>query len=98
MIFEETLRHSVEELSKYEKIFDQYEFRKDIILETLEKNQIPYQYLYQAIVGRGGLFKAYRRWTYKVNEKMLEDLKIGVLGEHASNLGGIIAYEIGEDN
>ena len=95
IIFEETLRHSVEELSKYEKIFDQYEFRKDIILKTLEKNQIPIDSL-SGIVGRGGLLKPIEGGTYEVNEKMLEDLKIGVLGEHASNLGGIIAYEIGQ--
>jgi butyrate kinase len=28
---------------------------------------------------------------------MLEDLRIGVLGEHASNLGGILAYEIARE-
>ncbi|CCQ93552.1 branched-chain fatty-acid kinase [[Clostridium] ultunense Esp] len=95
MIFEETLRHSVEELSKYEKIFDQYGFRKKIILETLEKNQIPIDSL-SGIVGRGGLLKPIEGGTYEVNEKMLEDLKNGVLGEHASNLGGIIAYEISQ--
>lgn len=96
MILEETLRHSVEELSKYEKIFDQYEFRKKIILETLEKNQIPVESL-SGIVGRGGLLKPIEGGTYEVNENMLEDLKIGFQGEHASNLGGIIAYEIGQE-
>ena len=96
MIFEETLRHSVEELSQYEKIFDQYEFRKNIILKTLEKNQIPVSSL-SGIVGRGGLLKPIEGGTYDVNENMLNDLKIGVQGEHASNLGGIIAYEIGRE-
>ncbi len=96
IFFEKTLRHSVEELSKYEKIFDQYEFRKDIILETLTKNKIDINSL-TGIVGRGGLLKPIEGGTYEVNEKMIEDLKIGVQGEHASNLGGIIAYEIGQE-
>jgi butyrate kinase len=96
IFFEETLRHSVEELSKYEKIFDQHEFRKDIILETLTKNKIDINSL-TGIVGRGGLLKPIEGGTYEVNEKMIEDLKIGVQGEHASNLGGIIAYEIGQE-
>lgn len=96
MIFDETLRHSVEELSKYEKIFDQYEFRKDIILDALAQNEIDINSL-SAIVGRGGLLKPIEGGTYEVNQKMLEDLKVGLQGEHASNLGGIIAYEIAKE-
>lgn len=95
-IFEKTLRHSVEELSNYETIFDQYEFRKNIILETLKENKIDINSL-TGIVGRGGLLKPIEGGTYKVNKKMLEDLKVGVQGEHASNLGGIIAHEIAEE-
>lgn len=93
-IFEETLSHTVKELSKFEKIYDQYEFRKEIILEVLEKNNIDVNSL-DAIVGRGGLLKPIEGGTYRVNENMLKDLKVGVQGEHASNLGGIIANEIG---
>ena len=92
-IFEETLRHSSEEISQFEKIYDQYEFRKNIIVETLEKNGIDIKSL-DCVVGRGGFLKPIECGTYNVNETMLEDLKAGVLGEHASNLGGIIAHEI----
>ena len=46
------------------------------------------------VVGRGGLLRPMSGGTYKVTEKMLEDLKIGIQGKHASNLGGIISYEI----
>ncbi|KPU27251.1 butyrate kinase [Caloranaerobacter sp. TR13] len=92
-VLEETLRHSTEELAKYEKIYDQYEFRKNIILETLNEKGINLTKL-SAVVGRGGLLKPIDGGTYKVNERMIEDLKVGVLGEHASNLGGILAHEI----
>ncbi|EOC99638.1 butyrate kinase [Caldisalinibacter kiritimatiensis] len=92
-VLEETLRHSSEELEKYEKIYDQYEFRKNIILETLNEKGFNITKL-SAVVGRGGLLKPIDGGTYKVNEPMIEDLKVGVLGEHASNLGGIIANEI----
>lgn len=95
IICEETLRHSTEEVSKFEKVYDQYQFRKDIILDTLNKNNIPVESL-DGLVGRGGLLKPIEGGTYEVNEAMLEDLRIGYSGEHASNLGGIIAHEIGK--
>lgn len=96
MVFEETLRHSSEEVCNFKRIYDQYEFRKNIIVKTLQKNNIKIESL-DGVVGRGGLLKPIEGGTYSVNEKMLEDLKIGFNGEHASNLGGIIAYEIAKE-
>lgn len=96
VIFENTLRHSVEEISKYVKITDQFEFRKNIILDVLKNNNIDIKSL-QAIVGRGGLLKPIEGGTYRVNDKMVEDLKTNVKGEHASNLGGILARSIGDE-
>ncbi|AKL96937.1 butyrate kinase Buk [Clostridium aceticum] len=92
-VFEEVLRHSTGELSKYDTIFDQYEFRKNIILETLNEKGINITKL-SAVVGRGGLLKPMAGGTYRVEETMLKDLKKGILGQHASNLGGVLAYEI----
>lgn len=92
-VFEEVLRHSTEELNKFKTIFEQYEFRKNIILETLNAREINITKL-AAVVGRGGALKPIAGGTYKVGPKMLEDLKLGVQGQHASNLGGAIAYEI----
>lgn len=89
----ETLRHSAEEIGKYATIFDQYEFRKDVILKVLADKNFDVKEL-GAVVGRGGLLKPVEGGTYAVDEKMLEDLKVGVMGQHASNLGGIIADEI----
>lgn len=93
LVMEETLRHPTEEINKYPHIFDQYDFRKNVILDTLNEKGINLTKL-SAVVGRGGLLKPMEGGTYSVGEAMIEDLKVGVLGEHASNLGGIIAQEI----
>ncbi|MDV3426870.1 MAG: butyrate kinase [Bacillota bacterium] len=92
-VFEKTLRHTAEEIDKYDTIFDQYSFRKKVIEETLEENKFNIKEL-SAVVGRGGLTKPIEGGTYEVNDRMLEDLKIGVMGEHACNLGGVLAHEI----
>lgn len=94
-IFEKTLRHSNEEIEKYETISDQMDFRREVIEAALVEANIKLEDL-SAIVGRGGLLKPMAGGTYKVNEPMLKDLEVGVLGEHASNLGGRIAYEMAQ--
>ena len=96
IIFEETLRHSVEELKGFSKMYDQLEFRKEIILKALKDNNINVESI-DCVVGRGGLLKPIEGGTYEINELMLEHLKIGYLGEHASNLGGILANELIKD-
>lgn len=89
----ETLRHSTADIETYFNISDQLDFRMKIILSTLNKKTIDLSKL-SAVVGRGGLLKPIDSGTYLVNEAMLDDLRIGLLGQHASNLGGILAYEI----
>ena len=92
-VFVETLRHSTKEIEVYKTIVDQYDFRKDVILNAVQEKGVALKSL-NSVVGRGGLLKSIEGGTYCVNEAMLEDLKVGVQGQHASNLGGIIAYEI----
>ncbi len=92
-VFTETIRHSTEELSKYTGIIDQYEFRRDEVLKLLDNKGISI-YDLDAVVGRGGLVEPIPSGTYLVNDKMMEDLKASRQGEHASNLGGMIANEI----
>lgn len=92
-LMESTLRHSSEEISQYPSIIDQYNFRKKAILESLEKEGINISTL-SAICGRGGLLRPIEGGTYSVNDAMIQDLKAGYSGQHASNLGGIIAHEI----
>lgn len=96
-VFVDTLRHSSEELSNFTTIVDQYEFRKNVIIKDMEQNGVKLASL-NAVIGRGGLLKPIEGGTYEVSEGMLEDLKLGVQGQHASNLGGIIAHEIAKEN
>ena len=92
----ETLRHSSDEIAKYDTIFDQKGFRKEVIMNVLKENNIDVNSL-DAIVGRGGMLRPIPGGTYEVTDKLLEDLKVGVSGQHASNLGGILAKEIANE-
>ena len=92
-VLSENISHSAEELAPFNKIVDQKGFRKDIILRTLKDKSIEASDL-AAVVGRGGLLDPIPSGVYRVNDRMLADLHKGVQGEHASNLGGLIADEI----
>ena len=95
LLFEETLRHSTEEISRYAAIVDQKDFRKKIITDLLESKNFDMGSL-NVVVGRGGMLKPISGGTYAVTDELLEDLKKGVQGQHASNLGGILAREFGD--
>lgn len=94
-VFEHTLRHSTEDLEKYDKVYDQFEFRKNAILDYLNNIKFDLKTL-SAVVGRGGGLKPIAGGTYAINEEMLKDLREAKRGEHASNLGGIIANELAQ--
>ena len=94
-VFLKNLTHSVEELEKYNRISDQFQYRKDMILGELKESEININEI-SAVVGRGGLIRPVESGVYEVNDPMRKDLKEGRLGEHASNLGGLIAHDIAE--
>ncbi len=95
LLFEETLRHSTAEISQFETIVDQKDFRKKIITDLLESKNFDLKSL-NVVVGRGGMLKPIPGGTYAVTDALLEDLRAGVQGQHASNLGGILAKEIAD--
>ena len=95
LLFEETLRHSTEEIAQYASIVEQKDFRKNIILNLMKEKDFDMKSL-NVIVGRGGMLKPIPGGTYAVSDDLLNDLKIGKQGQHASNLGGILASEIGD--
>lgn len=95
VIFLKTIRHTPEELKKYKRITDQFKFRKDVIINELKGADVHVETI-DAVIGRGGLVKPIASGVYRVNETMKVDLLECSRGEHASNLGGLIAADIAE--
>ncbi len=85
-----TLRHSIEELSLYDDIIDQFEFRKGLIIDSLVEEGFDVDKI-KFIIGRGGLTYPLKSGVYLVNNRMLEHARAGIYGQHASNLGPLIA-------
>jgi butyrate kinase len=96
IIFEKTIRHTNEELRPFNKVADQFQFRKEIVISALNENNISLNEL-DAVVGRGGVINPIEGGTYAVNDRMIEDAKLSVRGEHASNLGAMLARSIADE-
>ncbi len=92
-VFIETLRHDAEELQKLGSIADQLEFRKQIVMDALCENGFELAD-FAAVVCRGGLVRQLPGGTYRVNDALVRDCRIGVSGQHASNLGALIGSEL----
>lgn len=92
-VFCKTLDHPAEEIEKYDKIQDQFEMRKNVVLSFLKDNGYEVNEL-SAVVGRGGMVPKVKSGAYKVNETMVKRLRDNPVIEHASNLGALIACEI----
>ena len=92
-VFKKNIKHSAEEIAPFEHIADHYHFRKEVILNELKEAGIELNDL-SIVVGRGGLLKPLTSGIYEVNEAMKRDLINSPVGEHACNLGGLIADDI----
>ncbi len=94
-IFLVNIVHPQQMLASFNRIVDQYDYRKDTIKTELTKAGIDLKKI-KIIVGRGGLLKPIPGGVYGVNEAMLRDIH-NPMGEHESNLGGLIAYELAKE-
>lgn len=92
-LFEETIRHSTEELNSFADIYAQYDYRRSLVEKAVTEHGYSVGDL-NAVVGRGGALKPIPGGTYTVNEAMVDDLYHHVQVHHASNLGGLIALGI----
>ena len=97
-VFIKTLRHDPAELDKVGSIMDQDQYRKQIVMEAMKENNVDPLTL-DAVVGRGGLARPVNGGTYKINEKLLADLKDPTRWGrvHASNLGSYISKAIADE-
>lgn len=95
LVYKKSIRHSTEIIQSFDRVFDQYNFRKEAILDTLKEADITID-SFDAIVGRGGLLKPIEGGTYLVNQEMLDFIEEAPRGEHASNLGCVIAKDLAD--
>jgi butyrate kinase len=93
LVFEQTIRHDSGLLARFARVADQFGFRKDLILDALRQQAVDLDSI-DAVVGRGGLVKPIPSGVYEVNDALKRDLTDPPLGEHASNLGGLIAADL----
>ena len=93
-VFVEDIPHTVEELQKYDEVTDQFNMRKQLVIDELKKRNIPLKF--DAVVGRGGLSREVESGVYEVNQHMVQDAFYAI-HKHACDLGCIIAYEIANE-
>ncbi len=92
-IFLKTIQHPEEDLAGFKTIPDQLQYRTEAVIAEIERNDFKLE-LVAIVMARSGLVKPLKSGIYRINEKMVDDLKIGIMGVHATNLGGLIAFEI----
>lgn len=95
-VFVKNIKHSSEELKNFTSVINQFAFRKSIILSELKDAGVTIEKI-EIVIGRGGLMKPIPSGVYAVNEIMKEDLLSCRYGEHASNLGALIADNIAQE-
>lgn len=93
-VFVEDIPHTVEELQKYDEVTDQFNMRKQLVVDELKKRNIPLKF--DAVVGRGGLSREVESGVYEVNQHMVQDAFYAI-HKHACDLGCIIAYKIANE-
>lgn len=86
-----SIPHSAEDIGRFKKITDQYEYRLDLILNTLNDAGIPLDF--NVVMGRGGVAKPIEGGVYEINSIMLDEMW-NAIHQHACDLGCILANEI----
>jgi len=92
-VFLKTIRHECGDLETFGQTSDQLDYRLKLVLTEVEANHIPFKSV-GVIISRGGLLHPIESGVYEVNKAMISDLEIGIMGDHASNLGGLIAHRL----
>ena len=93
LIFLKSIRHKPEALAGFSHVIEELDYRTGLILDELKNNQINFEDI-AIVMARGGLIKPLKSGVYQVNEAMKRDLRVGIMGMHATNLGGLIADKI----
>jgi|GEM_PF-6945677 len=92
-LWKQGIDHPASEINAFECVGDQYKYRSALILKILDDKKTPLE-SFDGIVGRGGLLNPLEGGTYLVDRNLVHTLHNAPGGEHASNLGGIIAFHL----
>ena len=93
LVYLNKIQHSPAECGKYERIIDQYDFRREAVLKELRNADFD-TWRITAVVGRGGMLKPVKSGVYEVNEKLKYDLIHTPTGEDSVNLGALLADDL----
>ncbi len=93
VVFSEVIRHPLENLDRYEDIWDQYDSRKSAVINRLEQMEYPLE-RFDIIASRGGTVKPVPSGIYIITPAMLEDMKSKVYGNHPTNVGVQVAFDL----
>ena len=93
--FRRTIEHDARELAAFARVVEQKKFRETLILQAL--SEAGYSMAdFAAVCGRGGLLRHIPSGTYAITERVLRDVEQPPYGEHASNLGVVLAKELAD--
>ena len=95
LIAEESIKHKSVELNKYKTIWEQYDYRKEAVLEFCKKHKLDIDNV-DLIVSRGPTIKPLTSGVYLITEEMVEDARSGKYGVHPCGLGCKMALEFGK--
>ena len=73
LLMHATLNHPFEELCRFPFIMDEFDYRKEKILEELQRQG--YGLDFDVVVGRGGLVKPVESGVYELNDKVIADTR-----------------------
>lgn len=96
-VFVENISHSPDETGNFKVITDQFEFRKGVIFDTLEKKDISID-SFAGVMARGGMLPTLEAGAYEVNDDMVWMLINKPVHQHASNLAAILAHAIAKEH
>lgn len=93
LLFKQSVDHPAADTSRFATVYEQHAYRMELIVKAVTAEGVALDSL-AAVVGRGGLLKPLTGGTYRVNAALVDDLRQAKRGEHASNLGAILADDI----
>jgi len=96
-LFNDTIRHTTEELAPFGDVTEQYEFRYERIKESLAKNGVGLDTL-TAAVSRGGNIIACPHGAIGIDQAMIDFLtRPEDLAKHVSLIGSMIAFDLNKE-